>query len=185
MVDLCIYPVNNIDGFTAAWAVKKRHPEAELHPTEFKDAAPYCEGRDVAIVGFAYPYEIIADMSKVADNIAIIDHHQNHYYDIDKLNHEFDNVTAEFNAERSSASMAWEYFHGKESTPMFVECVEDQELGKWEVAGSKQLHAYLTSWPYELKIWDDTHRELQTNGALSNVFLIGGGIMRAKTKSYC
>lgn len=183
MVDLCIYHANCMDGFTAAWAVKKRHPKVELVAASYDDTPPYVEGLDVAIVDFSYSCDVMTDMASVAESMIVLDHHASAYEAILKLNDNCDNVTVEFDLERSGAGLAWEYFHGRDSNmPMLISLVQDRDLWKFELTGSKQLHAYLTSQPYEMRVWDEAHNALEAVGINATQIPIGDGIMRMQTQ---
>lgn len=183
MVDLCIYHSNCMDGFTSAWAVKRRHPEVELLMAKYGDMPPYVEGLDVAIVDFSYSYETMADMATVANSLLVLDHHESAYDAVHKLNKNFENVIVEFDMERSGAGITWEWFHGKDTNlPMLIELVQDRDLWKFKSHGSKQLHAYLTSIPYDMREWDEVYNELETKGSLAPLFMVGGGIMRMQLR---
>lgn len=73
---LCIYHGNCADGFTAAWAVWKRFPDAEFHAGVYGQEPPDTAGKRVILVDFCYPPEVLKKMAKRAKSMVILDHHK-------------------------------------------------------------------------------------------------------------
>ena len=59
---LIIYHDNCADGFGAAWTVRQAlgGENVDFHAGHYGKPAPDVEGRDVIIVDFSYPYELLA-----------------------------------------------------------------------------------------------------------------------------
>lgn len=78
MKTLCIYHANCADGFGAAWVVRQAlgAENVEFHAGHYGKPAPDVEGRDVIIVDFSYPYELLVLLGHQARSILIIDHHK-------------------------------------------------------------------------------------------------------------
>ena len=74
---LCIYHGNCADGFGAAWAVRKRFPQAEFYAGTYQDAPPDVTGRDVVLVEHrvehvAFPcHRAAAPQTHVDDVVAV------------------------------------------------------------------------------------------------------------------
>lgn len=73
---ICIYHGNCADGFTAAWAVWRKFPEAEFFAATYGNQPPDVKGKDVIIVDFCYSPAILDEMSEKAASILILDHHK-------------------------------------------------------------------------------------------------------------
>ncbi len=75
MKPLVIYHANCADGFTAAWAVRQAM-DADFHPGVHGAPPPDVAGRDLILVDFCYPPQIMLDLQQVARSILVLDHHK-------------------------------------------------------------------------------------------------------------
>ena len=77
---LCIYHAHCLDGFTAAWVVKKHFgfgaDKIDFHAAQYGEEPPFVLGRDVIMVDFSFKRDMLIDMAKVANAIVMLDHHQ-------------------------------------------------------------------------------------------------------------
>lgn len=151
MKNLCIYHGNCADGFGAAWAV--RHAlgdDVEFHAGHYGHEAPEVTGRDVIMVDFSYKRDVLVKMAMAANSVTILDHHKSAESDLVDLP---GNVTAIFDMNRSGAMMAWEYFN-KGEAPWLVKHIEDRDLWRFKLAGTKEIQAAVFSYPYDFEVWD-------------------------------
>src|SRR5512135_1435251 len=133
---LCIYHANCADGLGAAWAVHKALPDVEFVAAKYGDS-PYSSkywhiggivGRDILIVDFSYPLEVLKAMAKEARSVLVIDHHKTALEDLNDLAppeygwKEWQkeacpqfipetNLAAIFDLSRSGAGLTWDYLH--------------------------------------------------------------------------
>lgn len=75
MKPLVIYHANCADGFTAAWAVRQAM-DAEFHPGVYGEAPPEVAGRDVILVDFCYPFDVLMQLGLSARSVLVLDHHK-------------------------------------------------------------------------------------------------------------
>jgi oligoribonuclease NrnB/cAMP/cGMP phosphodiesterase (DHH superfamily) len=148
---LVIYHGNCQDGFTAAWAIWKKHPDWEFYPAKYGVEPPDVTGRDVYFVDFSYKRDVILQMASKAEQIWIYDHHKTAEAGLVDLP---DNVYVWFDMEKSGARLAWEAFHPREEVPAIVEFVEDRDLWRFKYPNTKAFSAYLFSQPYDFDMWD-------------------------------
>jgi oligoribonuclease NrnB/cAMP/cGMP phosphodiesterase (DHH superfamily) len=136
---LVIYHDRCVDGFTAAWAIWCRFGDhdTEYLPANHGDAAPSVRGRDVYIVDFSYPREVLIDMHREARELLVLDHHRTARVELEGLSY------ALFDMERSGAGMTWDYFHGADTRPWLIDYVEDRDLWRFKLSGSKQVNAWI------------------------------------------
>ena len=73
---ICIYHGNCADGFTAAWAVWKRFPNAEFHAGVYGEDPPDVSQKRVILVDFSYKPDVLREMSRKAESMLILDHHK-------------------------------------------------------------------------------------------------------------
>lgn len=151
MRKLCIYHGNCADGFTAAWAVYKKHPDTEFHAGVYQQDPPDCKGRDVIMVDFSYKRAVLLEIAAQAKTVLILDHHKSAEADLVDLP---ENVTAIFDMNRSGAMMAWEYFHPDKTPGSLVKHVQDRDLWRFEMDQTEAFQANLFSYDYEFENWD-------------------------------
>jgi oligoribonuclease NrnB/cAMP/cGMP phosphodiesterase (DHH superfamily) len=144
-----IYHNNCFDGFCAAWVAKKRFPDAVLLPGTYGDPIPDTPlGSDVYMIDISWPRALMAAYA-VGRNLRVLDHHKTAQAALA----DFPNCV--FDMERSGAMLAWNEFFPNEKPPQIVEYVQDRDLWNWDLARSREISAWLESYPRELSIWDD------------------------------
>lgn len=171
--DICIYHGNCADGFSAAWAVWKRwrHTVAFV-PGVYGQEPPNVAGKHVLMVDFSYKRPVLERMSLDAATITILDHHKTAQADLETFaifnpvnadNIEavlsatqpgLGNVRAEFDMNRSGAVMAWQFCHPGREVPRLLQYVQDRDLWKFHLGFSREIAAYVFSYPYEFAQWD-------------------------------
>lgn len=181
---ICIYHGNCADGFGAAWAVWKQFPEWEFYPGVHQTDPPDVTDRDVVIVDFSYKSTVLQRMKEQANSILVLDHHKTAEEDLasvaDMMNDGpfpigqwmdyaeggitfpdstepmvgRENLCCWFDMDRSGAMMAWRYFHSGQKPPRLVEHIQDRDLWRFELDGTREIQAALFSYPYDFDTWD-------------------------------
>ncbi len=153
---LCIYHGNCADGFAAAWAVRHTFTEdlVEFFPATYQEDPPDVTGRNVFIVDFSYKRPVIEEMAKVAKSITIIDHHKTAQADLQSL---LDDGTVEgvFDMDRSGAMLTWDFLNPGEEPPVLFDHIQDRDLWRFELEGTREIQAAVFSHPYDFEIWDN------------------------------
>jgi len=158
---LCIYHNNCADGFGAAWVVRRALGEhVEFHPGNHGDVPPDVRGRTVLIVDFSYKRPVLLEMAEVATSITILDHHRSAEKDLVDLP---GNVTAEFDMDRSGAMMAWDHFFPGRTPPVLIAHIQDRDLWRFELPGTREIQACLFSYPYDFEAWDKLMHTYRSN----------------------
>lgn len=189
MKTLCIYHANCADGFGAAWVVRQAlgAENVDFHAGRYGYPAPDVEGRDVIIVDFSYPYELLVLLGHQARSILIIDHHKTAAEALAKLQpapatyrewfSSEQRVGTVFDMERSGAGLAWDYFNPQQPRPKLINHIEDRDLWLFKLMGTDKVMASVFSFPHDFQIWDDLMAadvsDLRTDGA---------GILRKQDK---
>lgn len=170
---LIIYHGDCADGYTAAWAARKKYPQAEFKAAAYqKETPPDVTGRDVVIMDFSYPRAVLIDMAEKANSLLVLDHHKTAQKDLEGL------PFCVFDMNRSGASMSWDYFHPDKPRPNLVKYVEDRDLWRWGYNNSKEVSAAISSWPRTFEQWDALHERLETK--LDTVIEEGSALLRAQ-----
>lgn len=148
---LCIYHGNCADGFGAAWAVRKAMPDAEFYPATYQAPPPDVTEKRVVMVDFSYKRPVLLDMASKAESILILDHHKSAAEDLVDLPA---NVVAVFDMERSGAMMAWQHFFPDAPPPRLIEHIQDRDLWRFALPGTREIQANVFSYPYDFGVWD-------------------------------
>lgn len=152
---LCIYHGNCADGFGAAW-VFSRHADRghDFHAGVYQNALPDVEGRDVYLVDFSYKRAVVEEICEKATRVVLIDHHKTAIEDLQPLI-ESKRIEALVNLEKSGATLAWEWFHGHTEPPQLLKHIEDRDLWRFALTGTREIQANVFSHPYDFAVWDD------------------------------
>lgn len=159
---LVIYHGNCVDGFTAAWCFWRKYGEnADYVAGVYQQDPPNVVGRDVYLVDFSYKAPVVADMLRAAASVTLIDHHKTALDDLAHLrNGDYDHRALHWfcDLERSGATLAWDYLFPKEPRPLLLEHVEDRDLWRFQIFGTRQISAFLFSHEYSFPLWDKLMR---------------------------
>lgn len=186
MKPLVIYHANCADGFGAAFAAwLKLGNEAEYLPIQYGDTDTHLEytGRDLYILDFSFPREVMEHMFANAKHVIWLDHHKTalemwcgkyekgmqhqsvetpHYINLD------DN--------KSGAYLAWEYFHPSTEIPMLIKHIDDYDRWQFELKGTKEINKAVWSFaPWSFEQW----REILTDDNYASMWSQGAAILRA------
>lgn len=154
-----LYHANCADGFGAAFAAWLLHGDSATYiPVQYGQPIPECVYQPEAIVyilDFSYSREALLDLEKKCAALLVLDHHATAEKELAGL------TFAKFEKEKSGAVMAWEHFHPGKPVPKLLLYVQDRDLWKWELTGSRSISAYLETversfqaWHECLKNWD-------------------------------
>jgi oligoribonuclease NrnB/cAMP/cGMP phosphodiesterase (DHH superfamily) len=159
--NLVIYHANCTDGFGAAYAAWKKLGDAntEYLPAKYGDALPDVTDRHVYIVDFSYPPEQMLEIASKCAALVILDHHKKAIELLEPVVEQMTNMlggfcTAVLTTEHSGAILAWDYFHPTTATPILLRHIEDRDLWRFNMQGTRELVAALYSYPMEFAVWD-------------------------------
>ena len=168
--DICIYHDNCDDGFAAAYAVWKRFGDkVKFIPCQYDNDAPDVAGKDVLIVDFSFKKDVMATMAAQARRIIVLDHHKtaqaelSDFLQLNAIGGPFEKRYADrmieglgvcFNMEKSGCRLAWEYCFGNEPMPDWFAAVEDRDLWRFDLTGTKEICIAIRSMPRDFKLWD-------------------------------
>lgn len=155
MKPLCIYHGNCADGFGAAWVVRKAlgAENVDFHAGVYQDAPPDVTGRDVLLVDFSYKRAVMTEIVAKANSVKVLDHHKTAIDDLTPML-EAGEITATFDLERSGAGIAWDHFFSDNTRPQLIEHIEDRDLWRFLLHGTREIQAALFSHPYDFTLWD-------------------------------
>jgi len=175
MKPLVIYHANCTDGFGAAFAAwLKLGDEAEYRACHYGQECfqddETVHNREVYILDFSFPRDIMDWLFRDAKRVVWLDHHKTAFemwigdvpekgWICRRLNCTEDNpsgnVHIELNNNKSGALLAWEYFHPITKVPKLIQHIDDRDRWQFKLEGSKELHAALNSAkPWRFEQWE-------------------------------
>lgn len=151
MRPLCIYHGNCADGFASAWVVRKALGESvDFHAGIYQQPPPDVTGRDVFLVDFSYKRPVLLEMAETARAITIIDHHKTAADDLKNLPVNVDSV---FDMGHSGATLTYVFFF-EDHPPELLLHIEDRDLWRFALPGTREIQANVFSYPYDFAVWD-------------------------------
>lgn len=173
MKPLCIYHGNCVDGFGAAWCVRRRYLQdnidIDFHAGVYQDPPPDVTGRDVIMVDFSYKRPVLEEIISKASSLLILDHHKTAAEDLADLPKARENITSHFayagapgashvgvvfDMERSGAGITWDYLFPDQQRPKLIDHIEDRDLWRFALEGTREIQAAVFSYPYDFQVWD-------------------------------
>lgn len=176
---IVIYHEYCMDGFTALWCAHTffdGNIEAFGAINGHDDYPQDIDGRDIYILDFSYPREILLDINKRANSLVVLDHHETARKHLEGLDF------CQFDMSRSGAGMAWDFFFPERPRPWIVDYVEDQDIWKWENPDSKDICAYLNSLEKNLDLWTSLYWNSEEKLEEARLF---GKIINQTVDKYC
>lgn len=171
------YHDNCFDGFGAAWAARKKFGDdgVKYVPCQYGKPMPLHDpDDDIYIVDFSYPREDLVALKSRVKSLLVLDHHKTAAADLEGLDF------AVFDMGRSGAVMTWDYFFGAETRPSLISYIGDRDLWRFAINGTREVHAYLGSWPFDFNMWDDLCTRLE---ALPDVIIEQGSTLLRQQQS--
>ncbi len=146
---LVLYHADCVDGFTAAWAAYCRwgYDRTTYVPVQHGEKAPSPEGREVWILDFNYPRDVLVRMEKESSALRVLDHHKSAAEDLAGL------PFVTFDLTRSGAGLAWDVLCA-EPRPWLIDYVEDRDLWRFKLAHSRDVTAWIGTRPKTFEEWD-------------------------------
>jgi oligoribonuclease NrnB/cAMP/cGMP phosphodiesterase (DHH superfamily) len=170
------YHANCLDGFGAAWCLWKSHQAGEMggpidfQPVSYGDPVPeHDPGDQIWIVDFSWKrleMELLLRM-KSNSGVTVIDHHKTGAAELEGLS------CAIFDMEKSGAVLTWEHVFPDQPVPMLLLYIQDADLWRWELDGSREFRQGLWCEPRDFEHWDGL-----AAGGMEPVFRSGHAILR-------
>jgi oligoribonuclease NrnB/cAMP/cGMP phosphodiesterase (DHH superfamily) len=150
---LVIYHGNCADGFSAAWCFWRKYgDDCEYMAGVYQQDPPDVTGRDVYLVDFSYKLAVVLRMLEQASHIVLIDHHKTAIEDLASIESEKFSAITDLN--RSGATLAWDFLFPHEPRPLLLGHVEDRDLWRFKLPGTREIQACVFSYEYTFEQWD-------------------------------
>ena len=155
MVDTVFYHAPCPDGFGAAWSVRHKYPDATFIPLAYgQDVDPSLyKNKDVLMIDVALDEPVMDDICLQSKSFLGLDHHKTAF---DRLG---DKSYMRFDMKKSGAGLAWDEIIGS-SRPFLIDLVEDRDLWKWKIDGSRDYLMALDCLPLDFDAWTEFAKRL-------------------------
>lgn len=192
---LVIYHAGCWDGFCAAWVARKALGECDFHAAHYGTEPPDVTGRQVFILDFSYPRNVMVQIVGSAAWTCVIDHHKTAEQELRRLDEVLaPDLTVVFDMEKSGGRLAWEYFWDwrfnhldvmarpfcapvrRDLAPWPVDYTEDRDLWRHALEGTEEINAALRSYPLDFELWD----QLEQKDPRSTLYYEGKVIRRTE-----
>src|SRR3989344_2058475 len=152
-----LYHASCPDGFGAAWAAWRIFGRrAEYIPVRHQASPPKgLENKDVYLFDFAYPVKTMRELAAYTHHLVVLDHH---------LSAEAATKSAPeywYNLNHSGAVLAWQYFFPKKPIPRLLRHIEDIDLWRFKLPGTRAIAAALELFNLTFPVWDKIARDLE------------------------
>jgi len=162
---LVIYHAGCWDGYCAAWLFRKAFPDCERIAIQYGQDRPYVGDRDVVVVDFSWPRDVLLEMNKEANSLVVLDHHKSAEAELNGL------YFCTFADDKSGARLAWEYLsssiapswcsfidnYASTGVPWLVNYIEDRDLWRFALPNSREINAALRTYPLKDEVWDEIY----------------------------
>jgi uncharacterized protein len=140
------------DGFGGAYAAWKKFGDTATYiSVDHGDAPPEgLDGREVYLVDFCYETaEQMDALAKTAKRLVVLDHHESARAFAERA------PEYVYDAERSGATIAWNYFHPEMPAPRLMRYLEDGDLYRYALPETRDIFSYLLVLPFAFSAWDE------------------------------
>ena len=200
MKPLVIYHASCADGFGAAFSAwLKLGDDAEympmnyLKPMDWFDPRNWMD-REVYILDFSFPRDIMEDAFKIARKVVWLDHHKSIFDELGKpldkevteediFGHPYEPHHIRLINGMSGAMIAWTYFHPGTEVPMFIRHIDDYDRWQFKIEGTKAFNKAIWSHaPWSFEQWRDWFYDVEdgfNHKYWAAFYIEGAAILRA------
>ncbi len=145
------------DGFGGAYAAWKKFGDSVEYIGLARGDEPVyelCKDNEVYFIDFSYEKDVMLEIGKLAKRLVVLDHHEGVQEATESApEHVFD-------AKRSGAGIAWDYFHPNTPRPKLIDHLEDDDLFRFTIPDTREIITYLEVQPYDFALWDEFAKKL-------------------------
>lgn len=183
MIRTCIiYHADCLDGFGAAWAAwQKFGTQAEYWPVAPQQLPPISfksfKDKEVFLCDVSYGGPLLLKIAKTARSLMVIDHHLTAEADIKKFAPKFS-----FDLNHSAAVLAWYFFKQNTAVPQLLKYIEDIDLWRFKLAGTKEIAAWLKFTKQDFRGWNRLARQLEKSDGRKKILQEGKVFLKYQTQ---
>ncbi len=180
--DICIYHGGCDDGFGAAWVVhKKWGDDVQFVPGAYGgfEWPSNLADKNILFVDFSLKRDQMIQLANggntgaVPRSIVVLDHHKTAEAELRdwsvagltlaevptflgmNMQETFQQIVALFDMEKSGARLAWEFCFPSEPCAPLIEYIEDRDLWRFRMSGTRAISAALRTYQHDFALWDE------------------------------
>lgn len=158
------------DGFASAWvAWKKFGDRARYVPSNHNDT-PAVAGSIVYAIDLAYPDDVLSGLERKNVSVTVIDHHESAKAWITRR------PGNSFDIRHCGAVLAWNYFFPKKPVPRILWHIEDEDLWRKKMPGTREITLALDALPKKFTAWNRAARECENLRGRKKYLMIGKAV---------
>ncbi len=156
------------DGFGGAYAAWKKFGDmANYIPALHGAPAPNLTGKEVYMIDFSYPLDVLLHIEKEAKRLVVLDHHMGAREAVESVKEHV------FNNDHSGSGIAWNYFHPDTSLPRLLAYIEDNDLWRHSLPHGKEVAAYIGTMQFAFESFDTVVRKVETDEGFKQIIQKG------------
>ncbi len=146
-----LYHNDCTDGFSSAWVAWKKFGSRADYIGINPGISPIdgLKNKEVYMLDLVYSVQYLKKLIANNKKFIAIDHHISNKKSFSLIK---DGL---FDNNHSGAVLSWKYFHPKIKVPKLLMHVEDMDLWKFRMSGSKEVIAYLDTVDFNFKKWNE------------------------------
>lgn len=174
-----IYHADCLDGFGAAYAAWLALGDtANYVPMHHGAAWNMAElaGQAVYILDFSFPPAVLEELASIASSVIQIDHHASALDawagkaqpdTLGRLAYQAADRPLQviFDLNKSGARLSWEFFHRDRPAPLLIRHIEDQDLWRFALPGTRAFCRWLRQQPFDMAAWQRAMAETPDESA--------------------
>lgn len=173
--NIVVFYHDDLDGFTGAWAAwKKLKDRADYvlvnYDEDINDGIFQLKDREIYFIDCSLKVQEMLNLAS-KNKVILIDHHLSSKEKASLL------PGSVFDDNHSAAFLSWKYFQDGKKTPLIVRYVEDYDIWKFKLPGSKELTTMLNLASFNFKIWDKMANIFQNKNKRKGLFKKGRTIV--------
>lgn len=151
---LIIYHGNCADGFGGAWVAHKYFKgECDLYAGKYGEPPPDVTNRVVYIIDFSYKLPDMERIAAQATYLVLIDHHKTTVEELKHWEPECPGIII-LDMGHSGSMLAWKHFFPLDPPPALLDHIQDRDLWRFRLKGTREIQAALFSYPYHIPTWN-------------------------------
>lgn len=136
------------DGFCAYYIARTiLGSKCEYVFCSYNSFIPNVKGKNVGIFDFSFPLDVMERLIADSNSLILFDHHETSRNNISGL------PNCYFDSSKSGCVLAWEFFYPKLPLPLFVQHINDYDLWKFELEGTREFVISLSLFEFDLECW--------------------------------
>ncbi len=162
--------------------------DVEYIPVQYGQEPPqqaFDKDAKLFVLDFSYSRDVMFELAAMRhEEMVVLDHHKTAKQALEGIEIELasnncgDALHVKFDMTKSGGRLTWEHFHSGEPSPWLVDYSEDRDLWAWKLGESKEVNAFLRSWPLDFDGWDRLNLTLPGSARWYEWIAAGAAILR-------